>query len=43
MNSKYTAPEVITVGNAGELIRTLKWGPGIDEGLPIHADNDLDD
>ena len=43
MNSKYAAPEVIEVGNADELILGSKAVGGVDEGLPVYPNNDLDD
>ena len=43
MNSKYTAPEVITVGNADELILGAKETLSMDEGFPApQPDSDLD-
>ena len=45
MNNKYTAPEVIEVGNADEVILGEgKVGPMTDNSEPLFiTDNDLDD
>jgi len=45
MNNKYTAPEVIEVGNAEDVILGEgKVGPVTDEEQPLFiTDNDLDD
>jgi hypothetical protein len=43
MNSEYTMPELVEIGNAEDVVRGDKeWGTPVDE-FSLRMDNDLDD
>ncbi len=44
MKNEYTAPEIIEIGNAEEVILgSEKPSPGTDDGQPLTSGNELDD